>query len=231
MIKRVLQDKWPIEQARDGGRGHRPARAGDDRVRHRVHQLRTSSGWTRPSSARHAHALVDWIATYLEQVERYPVLPRVAPGDVPPRAAGAGPRTGRAVRRRVRGFRARPRAGADPLEPSRLLRLLRQLGQRARRAGRVAGGRAQPAGDAVEDVAGGHRARRGDARLAAPAARPAGRRSKASSTTPRRSRRCTRSPRRASAPCPACGRTALAGAGRRSASTAPSTRIRRWTRR
>ena len=31
---------------------------------------------------RHAHALVDWIATYSEQVERYPVVPRVAPGDV-----------------------------------------------------------------------------------------------------------------------------------------------------
>jgi aromatic-L-amino-acid decarboxylase len=31
---------------------------------------------------RQAHALVDWIATYLEQVERYPVVPRVAPGDV-----------------------------------------------------------------------------------------------------------------------------------------------------
>ena len=31
---------------------------------------------------RQAHALVDWIAAYLEQVERYPVVPRVAPGDV-----------------------------------------------------------------------------------------------------------------------------------------------------
>jgi aromatic-L-amino-acid decarboxylase len=39
---------------------------------------------------RQAHALADWIATYLEQVERYPVVPRVSPGDVraalPPRA-------------------------------------------------------------------------------------------------------------------------------------------------
>jgi aromatic-L-amino-acid decarboxylase len=31
---------------------------------------------------RHAHALVDWMATYLEQAEQYPVLSRVAPGDV-----------------------------------------------------------------------------------------------------------------------------------------------------
>ncbi len=31
---------------------------------------------------RHGHALVDWIADYLEQPERYPVLSRVAPGEI-----------------------------------------------------------------------------------------------------------------------------------------------------
>ena len=31
---------------------------------------------------RHGHALVEWIADYLTGSERYPVLPRVAPGDV-----------------------------------------------------------------------------------------------------------------------------------------------------
>src|SRR5204862_3192184 len=31
---------------------------------------------------RHGHALVEWIAEYLAGSERYPVLPRVAPGDV-----------------------------------------------------------------------------------------------------------------------------------------------------
>jgi len=31
---------------------------------------------------RHGHALIDWIAAYLANPERYPVLPRVAPGDV-----------------------------------------------------------------------------------------------------------------------------------------------------
>ena len=31
---------------------------------------------------RHGHALVEWIADYLSGSERYPVLPRVAPGDV-----------------------------------------------------------------------------------------------------------------------------------------------------
>jgi aromatic-L-amino-acid decarboxylase len=43
---------------------------------------------------RHAHALADWIATYIEEVERYPVVPRVAPGDVraalPPQAPEQG---------------------------------------------------------------------------------------------------------------------------------------------
>src|SRR4051812_32897277 len=31
---------------------------------------------------RHGHALVEWIAEYLSHSERYPVLPRVSPGDV-----------------------------------------------------------------------------------------------------------------------------------------------------
>jgi aromatic-L-amino-acid/L-tryptophan decarboxylase len=43
---------------------------------------------------RHAHALADWIATYLDEVERYPVVPRVSPGDVraalPPHAPEHG---------------------------------------------------------------------------------------------------------------------------------------------
>src|SRR3954452_9934714 len=31
---------------------------------------------------RHGHALVEWIAGYYEEVEKYPVLSQVAPGDV-----------------------------------------------------------------------------------------------------------------------------------------------------
>jgi aromatic-L-amino-acid decarboxylase len=42
---------------------------------------------------RHGHALVEWIADYLEHTERYPVLARVSPGDVraalPPAAPDA----------------------------------------------------------------------------------------------------------------------------------------------
>src|ERR671915_342420 len=37
---------------------------------------------------RHGHALVEWIASYLEGSERYPVLPRVSPGHVDRRGLG-----------------------------------------------------------------------------------------------------------------------------------------------
>src|SRR5437763_14085863 len=43
---------------------------------------------------RHAHALVDWIADYLEHAERYPVLSRVAPGDITAALPAAAPETG-----------------------------------------------------------------------------------------------------------------------------------------
>jgi aromatic-L-amino-acid decarboxylase len=47
---------------------------------------------------RSGHALVEWIADYLSGSEEYPVLPRVAPGDV--RAAlpdARAPEAGEAV--------------------------------------------------------------------------------------------------------------------------------------
>ena len=31
---------------------------------------------------KHAHALVDWMADYMEHVESYPVKSQVAPGDI-----------------------------------------------------------------------------------------------------------------------------------------------------
>jgi aromatic-L-amino-acid/L-tryptophan decarboxylase len=43
---------------------------------------------------RHGHALVDWIAEYLAGAERYPVLPRVAPGDVRRALPAAAPEHG-----------------------------------------------------------------------------------------------------------------------------------------
>jgi aromatic-L-amino-acid decarboxylase len=43
---------------------------------------------------RHGHALVEWIADYLAGSERYPVLPRVAPGDVRAALPAAAPERG-----------------------------------------------------------------------------------------------------------------------------------------
>ena len=43
---------------------------------------------------RHGHALVDWVAQYLAHPERYPVLPRVAPGQVRDALPPAAPEQG-----------------------------------------------------------------------------------------------------------------------------------------
>ena len=43
---------------------------------------------------RHGHALVEWIAAYLSGSEQYPVLPRVAPGDVRRALPERGPEAG-----------------------------------------------------------------------------------------------------------------------------------------
>jgi len=48
-----------------------------------------------PSEFRkHGHALIDWVADYLANPERYPVLPRVAPGDVRAALPAAAPEQG-----------------------------------------------------------------------------------------------------------------------------------------
>jgi len=43
---------------------------------------------------RHGHALVEWIADYLSNSEKYPVLPRVAPGEVRDALPDAAPEAG-----------------------------------------------------------------------------------------------------------------------------------------
>ena len=43
---------------------------------------------------RHGHALVDWIAAYLSQDDRYPVLSRAAPGDIRERLPAGPPEAG-----------------------------------------------------------------------------------------------------------------------------------------
>ena len=46
---------------------------------------------------RHAHAFVDWMADYLNDVERYPVRAQVAPGDIKGRIPAVPPVTGEAM--------------------------------------------------------------------------------------------------------------------------------------
>src|SRR5579862_5303114 len=43
---------------------------------------------------RNAHLVADWIADYLEQPDRYPVLPRVKPGDISASLPAAAPEIG-----------------------------------------------------------------------------------------------------------------------------------------
>jgi aromatic-L-amino-acid decarboxylase len=53
---------------------------------------------------RHGHALVDWIAEYLANSERYPVLSRVAPGDVRDALPAAAPERGESFDDILRDF-------------------------------------------------------------------------------------------------------------------------------
>ncbi|HSL20823.1 MAG TPA: pyridoxal-dependent decarboxylase [Vicinamibacterales bacterium] len=53
---------------------------------------------------RHAHRLVDWISDYLQHSERYPVLSRVAPGDVRRALPSAPPATGEPFERVLEDF-------------------------------------------------------------------------------------------------------------------------------
>ena len=53
---------------------------------------------------RHAHALVDWMADYLERVETYPVRAQVKPGEIAARLPLAPPEEGEPMERIVRDF-------------------------------------------------------------------------------------------------------------------------------
>jgi aromatic-L-amino-acid decarboxylase len=46
---------------------------------------------------RHGHEVVDWVANYLRDVEHYPVLSRVSPGEVRGRLPTSPPRTGESM--------------------------------------------------------------------------------------------------------------------------------------
>ncbi len=54
---------------------------------------------------RHAHAMVDWMADYMADVERYPVRAQVAPGDIDARLARSAPQTGEPMEKIFREFR------------------------------------------------------------------------------------------------------------------------------
>jgi aromatic-L-amino-acid/L-tryptophan decarboxylase len=53
---------------------------------------------------RHGHALVDWIAEYLANPERYPVLPRVTPGQLRGALPASAPEQGEAFEEIFRDF-------------------------------------------------------------------------------------------------------------------------------
>ena len=111
-------------------------------------------------------------------------------------------------------FERDSRPGPDALEPPAASSLFRHQREPAGRARRVPVGGAQPAGDALADVAGGHRARRGRARAGFASSSACRTRSKASSTTRPRSRRCTRWRRPGRRRFPASGPKGSPGAGR-----------------
>ena len=145
---------------------------------------------------RHGHELVEWIADYLEHVERYPVLSRVRPGDIAAALPASAPEDGEPFDAIMADFERVLVPGLTHWNhpgffayfaitasaPGILAEFLSAaLNQQAMLW------RTSPASTELEAVI---------ARLAAAADRPAAIPSKASSTTPRRSRPCTRcSPR------------------------------------
>ena len=53
---------------------------------------------------RHAHAVVDWMADYLDRVEQYPVKAQVRPGEIAARLPPAPPEMGEPVEAILRDF-------------------------------------------------------------------------------------------------------------------------------
>lgn len=51
-----------------------------------------------------AHAVADWIATYLEEIDEYPVLARVAPGEIRNQLSGSAPREGESMEAILKDF-------------------------------------------------------------------------------------------------------------------------------
>jgi aromatic-L-amino-acid decarboxylase len=54
---------------------------------------------------RYGHEVIDWVADYLRDVSRYPVLPPIEPGDIRRRLPGSPPQTGEPMEAILRDFR------------------------------------------------------------------------------------------------------------------------------
>ena len=188
------------------------------------------------SSAAPGTALIDWIADYLAHPERFPVLARVAPGEIAAALPAAPPAKGEPLDAHPRRLRARSscpasRTGTTPASsptsptPARAPGILGELLAAALNVN----------AHAVADLAGGDRARGGGARAgcASSLGLPAGalRRHQRHRLDRRRLLALAAARESAAAGC-ARRRASPAGPGRSAARSTPRTRrTRRWTRR
>ena len=146
------------------------------------------------------HASADLIADYLADVERYAVLPRVAPGELTGRLDGPPPDDPTADGRDPRRHRARRRPERHALAAPGLLRVLRidRIRPRARRRGDH--GRPERERDALADLSGRRPSSRRSPWGGCATGSGCRRASMGSTPTPPRSARSRRSRRPASRP-------------------------------
>ena len=120
-----------------------------------------------------AHEVVDWMADYLRDIRDYPVLPNVQPGDTIDALPAQGPEHGEPMPKILEDFRNLIVPGLTHWNHPRFSRLFLDFRVRSRHPGRDAGRDHEHSAHAVESFTRGHRARTGDARLAAPMVGPA----------------------------------------------------------
>ena len=118
---------------------------------------------------REAHKLADWIADYLADPGRYPVLSQVRPGDIRDALPGAAPEQRRAVRSIFSDFERVILPGITHWNHPGFFAYFAITRERARRARGIPVGGAQRPGDALADLAVSDGARGSRARLAATA--------------------------------------------------------------
>jgi aromatic-L-amino-acid decarboxylase len=119
---------------------------------------------------RHGHALVEWIADYLSNSERYPVLARVAPGEVRDALPDAAPERGEPFEEILNDFERVLVPALTHWNHPGFFAYFPCHDERIRSARGVSLRSAQSERDAVENLASAHRARRGFALVAAAAA-------------------------------------------------------------